>query len=265
MTTTIDPVDSFIESNKQGLAFLLKLKSSDIQTSDIKSIYQRLAPELDIKMPDGNINLNVIDQIKQKQIRTKNKNFINVAIEAIDRASVFGKKISTSLKSQKLSPVLDAALEERRKELSRASFRKLAESFVEQKRHISSLRKLLEGPDSFSSPSFRFQINAHIKMLKSDLKKCDFHARASVNWALKSGVPLENAYNAIDTIYLRHLRQADTSFAVVDQLLTANGFKCNLGKLAQSSLSRWADDISEAKLIISQSQERGKYESSFGI
>lgn len=265
MTTTIDPVDSFIESNKQGLAYLLNLKSSDIQSSDIKSIYQRLAPELNIRMPDGHFNLSVIDQIKQKQIRLKNKNFINVAIEAIDRASVFGKRISTALKSQKLSPVLDAALEDRRKELSRASFKKLAESFLEQKRHISGLRKLLEGPESFSSPSFRFQINAHIKMLKSDLKKCDFHARASVNWALKSGVALENAYNAIDTIYLRHLRQADTSLAVVDQLLTANGFKCNLGKLAVSSLSRWADDVNEAKVILSQTQERGNYESSLGM
>lgn len=265
MTTTVDPVDSFIESNKQGLAYILNLKSSDIKSSDIKSIVQRLAPELNIKMPDGKFNVAVIDQIKQKQIRMKNKNFIEVAIEAIDRASVFGKKISTSLKSQKLSPVLDAVLEDRRKELSRASFKNLAESFLEQKKHISSLRKLLDGPDSFSDPSFKFKINAHIKQLKNDLRKCDFHARASVNWALKSGVSLEKAYNAIDTIYLRHLRQADTSLAVVDQLLTANGFKCNLGKLAKSSLTRWADDVNEAKVILSQTQERGKYESSLGM
>lgn len=252
-------IDDFIASHRTGLAFILKIKESEVSDSDIKVLCQYLTPEIKLDAANGRVNPAFIDKIKTMQVRGLDQSWIAAAIDVTDRASVFGKRLSNSIKSNvSFSPSLEALLETRRKEYSRKSFKALASSFIDLKSHMVTMRDLLESEESFNSPGFRFQLNATIKMLKADLRKCDHHARSGMSWAIKSGVPIDKAYMAVNQIYLRHLKQIEHSFKVVDQLLNSQGLKCTMSDIANRTRHRWVDDVNESKQLLSNNQQRCK-------
>jgi hypothetical protein len=258
MNKAINNFDIFVETNKEGIAFILGVKPWDISANDIKLMCNYLVPETHRRAGNTDvIDPDFVNKIKSLTPNQKGEIILFKAMESMERRSVFGKRVPNALKSGvSFSPKVEAALEAHRKASSRTSFRRLADNFNGLKRNMVDLKSLLDGPESFNESKFRFKINMLLKKLQNDLRRCDYHARAGMTWAIKSGVDVNDASNAINQIYLRHMQQIEYSFKIVDQLLQSQGIRSTMSNRAARSNERWANDIAEAKEIVA-SQKTG--------
>lgn len=241
-------MESFISKNRESICASLGLKSHEIIDSDLRIMAAYLTPKAGEKHFDaGNgIDSSFIEDLKRLPNHKVGEEILLKAIEAKEKGESLGRRMPNALsKRQLFSPKVEAAMQERRREMSSESFGKLSGNVVMLKTHLKTLAQLLHGDSSFAEPSFRFQIRTILKMISSDLNKCNYQARAGAVWAIKSGISADSAAIAVNQVYLRHLNQLSKTFAPVDELINANGIDCKMSKQIDSIKERWYQEFQE--------------------
>lgn len=236
---------SFIAGNRNAICEALGLNSNEIINNDIQIMVAYLTPTAGEKNISANgVDSRLLDELKELPADKVGHEILLKAVEASDRASSLGRKVSSALSERKLySPKVEEALQARRHEMRTESFSKLSGNVVQLRNHLKSLAELLHGDGDFKDPAFRFQIRSSLKMISSDLNKCNYQARAGAVWAIKTGISPDSAFMAVQHVYLKHLNQLSKSFVAVDELINQHGIDCKMSKQIDGIQSRWYEDF----------------------
>jgi hypothetical protein len=248
-------MESFIEQHKSAMCFLLGINQNDFLNSDLVIIASYLTSRAGEShyLKNGKIDPCFLDDIKKIPIEERSELILIKAAEWHERGGLLGKKVTTALKKEMIfSPKLELALSELRKQKCKESFLRLSDSMSDLKKHMKSLTVLLKGQGSFNDASFKFQVRQTIKLIKSDLQKCNYQSRAGMIWAIKTGVSPEKASSAVSQVYLRYLEPLSKSFIAVDQLLNSQGMKSNMSNSIDNMKERWYQEVNETIILHKQ-------------
>lgn len=241
-------MESFISQNRESICASLGLSHNEVIDSDLRVMASYLTPKANEKhfQATGGVDARFLDDLKDIPNDKVGEAILIKAIEAQEKGQSLGKRMSNALSNSPLySPKVEEVMQEKRRKLSSEAFAKLSGNVVQLKSHLKSLAALIGGDGDFKDPSFRFQIRSILKMISSDIHKCNYQARAGAVWAIKSGISADSASIAVNQVYLRHLAQLSGSFVGVDKLISSHGIDCKMSKQIDGLKNRWYQEFKD--------------------
>lgn len=268
-------IEKYIGKHKNLIAKLMKVSPKDISTSDLRIFANFLsyrAGESHFYQNGGKVDPRFIDDIRIKSRELKGPHALLDAISWYERGVLSRGSLTKVFRDQnKFSPKIEKYLESRRKENYKKAFNTMANSVNSLRKTVSDLTTLMNDGRSLHDKDYVREIKQTMTRLRGDLSRCDYHARAGIAWAVKSGIPFDHAKKGIETVYLRHLDQnilpgmssrtgekhptLAEALAPLDELLSTQGIYSSISKHIEKRMKDWNTDLLLARFELQQQKQ----------
>ena len=251
-------IKSFVQQHRQFLGLLLQ---ADVPLSDydlsVFCGYLSHAASRDGHAARGRIDQGrVLADLMALPPARRSQEALLKALFWWERGHITGKPLQGALNNAPpfSRPVQEALLAHPRRLEFRRQFGRLAEGVTELARSINAMADLVAGYRDAEDPEqARSDLKRAAHRIRKNIQSCDWRGRAGVAWASQVGISPEKSVPAVNKIYLKRLKRAESIFSRLDSFLEREGINPGLEALVGKTYERWR---SQANAAIDQEQVR---------